>query len=48
MLYKKNNTRELSEELFKNPTAEYRGMPFWAWNCKLDENELLWQIEKLK
>ncbi len=48
MLYKKNNSRELSEELFKNPTAEYRGMPFWAWNCKLDENELLWQIEQLK
>ena len=48
MLYKKNNSEKLSDELFKNPTAEYRGAPFWAWNCELDKNELLWQIEQLK
>lgn len=35
MLYKKNGTTDLKQELFKNPTAEYRGAPFWAWNCKL-------------
>src|SRR5699024_9435002 len=28
--------------------SEYRGTPFWAWNCKLDKDELLWQIDVLK
>ena len=41
MLYKKNNTEKLDMELFKNPTAEYRGTPFWAWNCKLDKDMLM-------
>lgn len=48
MLYKKNNTQTLSKDLFKNPTSEYRGTPFWSWNCELDKEELLWQIEQLK
>ena len=48
MLYKKNTAKELSEELFRNPTSEYRGTPFWSWNCRLDKDELLWQIEVLK
>ena len=34
--------------LFQNPTSEYRGTPFWGWNCELKEDELLWQIEQLK
>ena len=40
MLYKKNNAPKLDPELFKQPTAEYRGTPFWAWNCKLEKEEL--------
>ncbi len=48
MLYKKNTEKTLSNELFKNPTSEYRGTPFWAWNCKLDSEELKWQIEVFK
>ena len=28
MLYSKNKKEKLSLELFKNPTAEYRGTPF--------------------
>ena len=48
MLYKKNSLQSLSDELFRNPTAEYRGAPFWSWNCELDEKELLRQIEELK
>ncbi len=48
MLYKKNGTPELSADLFKNPTAEYRGTPFWAWNGKLEKDELLRQIEIFK
>lgn len=34
-LYKKNAEKKLSNSLFENPTAEYRGTPFWAWNCKM-------------
>ncbi|MCQ2462193.1 MAG: hypothetical protein MJ177_02160, partial [Clostridia bacterium] len=48
MLYKKNVSESLSDELFKNPTSEYRGTPFWAWNCKLEINELKRQIEVFK
>ena len=48
MLYPKNKEKELSDILFKNPGAEYRAAPFWAWNCKLDKNTLLEQIEYLK
>ena len=49
MLYDKNrNNPQLDRELFKNPTAEYRGTPFWAWNCELDEKELLRQIDVFK
>ena len=48
MLYKKNGTPRLDEALFENPTAEYRGTPFWAWNCKLDRKELDWQLEVFK
>ena len=48
MLYKKNDSSSLSDELFKVPTSEYRGAPFWSWNCKLDKEELLRQIEELK
>lgn len=48
MLYKKNNSKTLDEGLFRSPTAEYRAAPFWAWNCELDEKELIRQIECLK
>ena len=48
MLYKKSKEKQLSKELFENPTSEYRGAPFWAWNCELKKEELLWQIEQLK
>ena len=48
MLYKKNNSPRLDMELFRSPSSEYRGTPFWAWNCKLEEKELCEQIEVLK
>jgi len=47
MFYKKS-TKPLTAELFQNPTSEYRGTPFWAWNNKLDAEELKWQIEQFK
>lgn len=48
MLYKKNNAPVLSEELFRNPTCEYRGTPFWAWNSELKLDELERQIDIFK
>ena len=48
MLYKKNREQSLSDELFQNPTAEYRGTPFWAWNNKFDDKILKEQIEIFK
>ncbi len=48
MLYKKNSDKTLSDELFKDPTCEYRAAPFWAWNCKLDKGLLKRQIGYFK
>lgn len=45
MLYPKSKEKELSPALFLNPTREYRGTPFWAWNGKLDDHELKEQID---
>ena len=44
MLYKQNGTPSLPDELFQNPTSEYRGTPFWAWNDELTADELHRQI----
>lgn len=48
MLYPKNSDKKLSEELFKNPTSEYRCTPFWAWNCDLKLDELEKEIDFMK
>lgn len=48
MLYKKNCEKTLSDSLFKNPTCEYRGTPFWAWNAHLTKEELCRQIDVFK
>lgn len=45
MLYPKNSASRLDDALFRAPTSEYRGTPFWAWNGKLDKDELLRQID---
>ncbi len=47
-LYPRTRDPELSAELFSTPTAEYRGAPFWAWNNKLDPDQLERQIECFK
>ena len=36
-----NRITNKTAKLFKNPTAEYRGKPFWSWNGKLEKQELL-------
>lgn len=33
---------------FEEPTAEYRGKPFWAWNGKMEEEKLIEQISVFK
>ena len=49
MLYEKNKkSPELDKELFKSPTSDFRATPFWAWNCDLDKDELLRQIDIFK
>lgn len=48
MFYKKNQSKELDDDLFLNPTSEYRAAPFWAWNCKMDIEMLNEQIDCLK
>jgi hypothetical protein len=39
------SSQPFSYELFEKPTAEYRGCPFWAWNNKLDFDQLKRQID---
>lgn len=39
---------QLNMEQFKNPGAEFRGKPFWAWNCRLDKENMLRQMEYFK
>ncbi len=48
MLYKKNSVDKLNLDLFRNPTSEYRGTPFWAWNTDLKIDELKRQIDIFK
>lgn len=47
MLYPQKN-EPLTPDKFFNPSREYRAVPFWAWNNKLDAEELCNQIEVLK
>lgn len=48
MIYNKNSSEKLDIKLFENPTSEYRGMPFWAWNSKLEKDEMERQIDVMK
>ena len=48
MLYKKKDDKELDIKLFENPTDEYRGAPFWSWNCKVTKELIDHQIDVYK
>ena len=48
MLYERSREPELSPELFREPTSDYRGAPFWAWNCRLDPETIDRQVEMLR
>lgn len=47
-LYPLNRTPELDPDVFRHPPSEYRGTPLWSWNTKLDQEQLMQQIEILK
>jgi hypothetical protein len=38
----------LSEKEFKNPSNEFRPVPFWSWNDRLNAQELRRQIDEMK
>ena len=40
--------KEMVPEGFRNPGCEFRGAPFWAWNGKLEPEELRRQIRLMK
>ena len=48
MLYPRACEKTPDPELFRNPGAEYRCAPFWAWNCGLEEDLLLREIGCMK
>ena len=48
MLYSANGDAKLRDEVFKNPGSAYRGTPFWAWDGKLDREEMARQIKIFK
>ena len=48
MLYPKSRNEHLDDELFRNPTSEYRGVPLWCWNGALDQDILNEEIGYLK
>lgn len=47
LLYPKNQ-EQLSDGLFAEPTSEYRGTPFWAWNCQMTEEKVSMIVETLQ
>ncbi|MBR3019051.1 MAG: hypothetical protein IKH57_18565 [Clostridia bacterium] len=48
MLYQRGKEKTPDPELFRHPTAEYRGAPFWAWNCDLPDDLLRMEIDVMQ
>lgn len=46
--YPQNDSADLDPLLFRDPPAAFRGAPLWSWNCALDRDRLLRQIEVLR
>lgn len=38
----------IDKKEFKNPSAEYRGIPFWSWNCKVTKELIDKQLDYFK
>lgn len=51
MTWKGNNMQKEANnwrQEFENPGVEYRGMPFWAWNCKVSREDIDYILPKMK
>jgi hypothetical protein len=48
VIYPLSTAPVLDADLFRDPPAEYRGVPFWAWNGALEESQLLRQLAVFK
>ena len=48
MFYPENQKKRLDEKIFRNPPCESRAAPFWAWNCDLNKDLLLREIDQMK
>ena len=48
MLYPRKTEKHLDMDLFREPSSEYRGTPFWAWNCRVTKEQIADQTEKLR
>lgn len=48
MFYQGSKDKNLSAGLFREPPSEYRGAPFWAWNCALNTEETVRQTSIFK
>lgn len=46
-LYPKNKY-PFDDKLFEKPSSEYRGAPFWAWNCQMTTNKCEMMLDTLK
>ena len=42
-----NNQSAFDEEVFRNPSARFRGAPFWAWNCRMTKENIAKVTEAL-
>lgn len=47
-LYENSRLPSLPDEVFRNPGSEYRGTPFWSWNCEVTEELVHDQAEIFK
>jgi hypothetical protein len=47
-LFPQSQTETLDLDLFRHPPAHYRGAPFWAWNNRLDLEQLLRQMRTFR
>ncbi len=48
MINNSTKSQPLDHNLFKNPTSDYRALPFWAWNCTPDSELISQQIKDFK
>ena len=48
MVFPKSISDSLNYSLFQRPTSEYRGLPFWSWNCRLDKETVDEQLKIFK